>query len=245
MQMFSSRSVAGAVLFGMLVDATILAAQSTHAAPPAPPAVPGLEFPVQMRQKVEAGKTPVGTKIEAKLIVATLVNGVVIPQDAILSGEVIESASKTAGDPSRLTICLESAEWKNGSTPASLALPSKIYLTSWYYPFVIPPKQDFLGGLPDATHGTSQRLGGARYPNPSTKDAPPYSSGNTDTDKNPTPGESSTTSATPHRERMKSVQSIQKSGVVALVSAQSTIKLDKSTTYVFAPEDLGANSRVP
>jgi len=42
----------------------------------------GLEFPVIMRQNVAAGKTPVGTKVQAKLVVATLVDGVVVPQDA-------------------------------------------------------------------------------------------------------------------------------------------------------------------
>lgn len=240
--MFFSKSVAAVALFGTLVGTTVLRAQST----PAVHAAPGLEFPVVMRQKVEAGKTPVGTKIEAKLTVATLVNGVVIPQDAVLSGEVIESSAKTATAPSRLTICLASAEWKNGSMPAALVLPAKIYLTSWYYPFVIPPKQDFLGGLPDATHGSSQRLGGAAtYPNPNTKDSPPYSRGNTEIDKNPAPTEPSTAAASPHREMMKNVQSSQKGGVVALVSAHSTIKLDKSTTYVFAADDLGANTRVP
>src|ERR1700687_5445684 len=101
MQMFSSRSVAAAMLFGTFVGATVLRAQSTRAV--SSPA-PGLEFPVVMRQKVEAGKTLVGTKIEAKLTVATLVNGVVIPEDAVLSGEVIESSAKTAADPSRLAI---------------------------------------------------------------------------------------------------------------------------------------------
>lgn len=238
--MFSSRSVAAVVLFGTFVGTTVLRAQSTHAT------ASGLEFPVVMRQKVEAGKTPVGTKIEAKLTVATLVNGVVIPQDAVLSGEVIESSSKTATNPSRLTICLESAEWKNGSTPAALVLPSKIYLTPWYYPFVMPAKPDFLGALPDATHGSSQRSGGAApYPNPNTKDSPPYSRGSTDIDKNPAPGEPSTPPTLPHREMMKNVQSSQKGGVVALVSDHSTIKLDKSTTYVFAADDLGAKPRVP
>src|SRR5277367_4444886 len=49
------------------------------------------EFPVTMRQNVKAGKTPVGTKVEAKLTTATLVKGAVIPAGAIFSGEVVES----------------------------------------------------------------------------------------------------------------------------------------------------------
>jgi hypothetical protein len=55
---------------------------ATHSSPA------GGEVPAVMRQDVAAGKTPVGTRVEAKLAVATLVNGTVIPKDAILSGGV-------------------------------------------------------------------------------------------------------------------------------------------------------------
>ena len=68
-----------------------------------------LEFPVIMRQNVVAGTTPVGTKVQAKLAVATLVDGVVVPRDAVLSGEVTESVAKSAIDPSRLAIRMDSA----------------------------------------------------------------------------------------------------------------------------------------
>ncbi len=88
----------------------------------------GTEFPIFMKQNIVAGKTPVGTKIQAKLVAATLVNGVVVPRDAILSGEVIESVKKSASDPSRLAIRMDSADWKKGSVPI------KAYLTAWYYP---------------------------------------------------------------------------------------------------------------
>lgn len=238
MQIFSNRSVAAVVLFGTLVGTTISPAQSTHAAPSARP---GLEFPVVMRQNVEAGKTPVGTKIQVRLMVGTLVNGIVVPEGADLSGVVVESSFKTATDPSRLAICLQSAEWKNGSTPAALALPSKIYLTAWYYPLVTPP-QDFPDGLPDATHSGPQRRGGtASYP--STNDSPSSTRANAEKDRNP-PLPSRT--VTPHREMMKDVQSAKTgAGGVVIVSARANIKLDKSTTYVFAEGDLGADSRIP
>src|SRR5215467_13263041 len=63
-----------------------------------------LVFPVVFDQGVTAGKTPVGTKIQAKLVVATLMEGTVIPRSAMFSGEVTESAPKTKTDPSRLAI---------------------------------------------------------------------------------------------------------------------------------------------
>jgi hypothetical protein len=77
---------------------------------------------------VAAGKTPVGAKIKARLAVATLIDGKVIPRSAVFSGEVIDSAAKTATDPSRLAIRMDSVVWKKGS--ASLTA----YLTAWYYP---------------------------------------------------------------------------------------------------------------
>ena len=61
----------------------------------------GLEFPATMRKKIVAGVTPVGTVVQAKLEVATLVDGVVVPENAILSGEVTESSAKSDTDPSR------------------------------------------------------------------------------------------------------------------------------------------------
>ncbi len=74
-----------------------------------------LEFPVVMQQNVAAGKTPVGAKIRAKLEVATLIDGKVVPRNAVFSGEVIESVAKTPTDPSRLAIRINSVLWKKES----------------------------------------------------------------------------------------------------------------------------------
>ncbi len=51
-----------------LTSVSVLAQQK----PVPPPPSAGIEFPVVMRQKVSAGKTPVGTRIRAKLVIATL-----------------------------------------------------------------------------------------------------------------------------------------------------------------------------
>lgn len=57
------------------------------------PAAP--EFPVILQQSVTAGQTPARTKIQTNLLVVTLFNGMVIPRNAVISGEVIESSAKT------------------------------------------------------------------------------------------------------------------------------------------------------
>jgi hypothetical protein len=205
----------------------------------------GLEFPVVMRQNVAAGATPVGTRVEAKLAVATLVNGVVVPQDAILSGEVTESVAKSATGPSRLGIRIDSAQWKNGARPKVLQLTTKVYLTAWYYPVVMPSPQD-ISDDPMNTAPTPRRRNGSPsdsappYPTPNLSAAEPFPghdpSRKVDTFPAPPASESSISQ---HRVLMRDVESTRNSeGVVTLTSKRSNIKLDKTTTYVFAAGNL-------
>lgn len=198
----------------------------------------GAEFPVIMRQNVLAGKTAVGTKVQAKLAVATLVKGTVIPEDAILSGEVTESVAKSASDASRLGIRIDSAQWKNGSTPL------KIYLTVWYYPLATESIADPSDNPMSTAHGSVQVSAGGGRPDPRTSAASqPFP--DPDTDKNNTtlpPRPHSSISK--HRVLMKDVESSRnEDGTVTLISKRFNIKLDKSTTYVLAAGDLGAGSR--
>ncbi|MGA3089862.1 MAG: hypothetical protein ABSD75_14700 [Terriglobales bacterium] len=198
----------------------------------------GLELPVIMRQKVDAAKTPVGTTVQAKLTVATLVNGVVIPEGAILSGEVTVSGAKSGGDPSRLAIRFDSAQWKNGSVPTVVALAPRLYLTPWVYPISLLDK-DSSGG-PDARETRNWGGGPGNIPPgaPPASQRFPGSGRNGDNDtiqgqKNPGPDSSN------HRVLMKNVESSRTSdGGVTLTSQRSNIKLDKSTTYVLATSDL-------
>jgi hypothetical protein len=195
----------------------------------------GLEFPVIMGQNVRAGATAVGTKVRGKLTLATLVNGVVIPPSAILSGEVIESAPKSATSPSRLAIRMESAQWKNGSVAARLDLPKTVYLTAWYYPVTIAENQDPRYAAADPVNGPRTWSGSGNVRNnplgPSATHDPSADHGVLP----PSPG-----SDTPqHRVVMKNVESARnRDGAVTLTSKQSNISLDKSETYVFASGNL-------
>jgi len=189
-----------------------------------------MEFPVILQQKVVAGKTPVGTKVQAKLTVATLLAGVVIPQDAIISGEVIESAAKSGADPSRLALRMDSVQFKSGAAPTVIPLELKLYLTAWYYPAVNQNPSD---GIPDAAHNPKP-WGGGIYPgrNPTS---PPLSGPDASPDTFPAPA----SGAANRRSLMKNIDSSSASdGVITLTSRHSNIKLDKSTTYVLAATDL-------
>lgn len=217
------RNVAVTIIFATAV----LSSQQTPV--PANP-ITGLELPVVMKQNVASGKTPVGTKVSARLTIATLVKGTVVPVDAVLSGEVTESAAKSGSEPARLAIRMDSAQWKNGS------LPLNVYLTAWYYPVSTLTPNDPSGQPGDASH-SSASWGGGPYGNANSR--PPTLPGTgTDPDSdNRLPSQQSGISQ--HRLVMKDVDSVRNSqdGSVTLTSNRSNIKLDKSTTYVLAASD--------
>jgi hypothetical protein len=198
------------------------------------PAAPGSvtqEFPVTMQQNVVAGKTAVGAKVEAKLTTATLVNGVVVPRNAVFSGEVIESAAKSDASPAKLGIRMDSVKWKNGS------LATKVYLTAWYYPVQITPAQNLSYGPPGEADNPQHWNGLGPYPGPGAPAALPFPNAS---GESPSAAPSGTTSNTStHRVLMKNVQYVRNpDGSVAITSRSSNIKLDKSTAYVLASGDL-------
>ena len=190
---------------------------------PAPAATP-LEFPLILQQTVLAGKTTVGTKIEARLSLATLVDGKVIPRNALFSGEVMESAAKSKSAPSRLAIRFESAQWKNMS--ASM----KIYLLPWFYPSVASQSsQDLQYGPPQPPSRTWNGQG--EYPDTNTKVYRPFPGA--DSDKDSAVPNASVSATSNQRLQLKNVTSeLGSDGTITLVSSHSNIKLDKSTTYL-------------
>lgn len=222
--MFSRRFVVRSVACTAVFCQPFLFAQST-AGQPARPSTrisAAYEFPVTMRQNVIAGKTRVGTRVEATLTIATLVKGTVIPMGATFSGEVVESAAKAGSDPSRLAIRMDSVRWKKGSA----SIP--VYLTAWYYPIQMATDEDHSNDL-----GTPPP-GRIRNRNPS---------GPTPFPGSPTPGSDGPSGplskVSENRVVMKDVESThQGDGVLVLTSSRFNLKLDKTTTYVLATSDL-------
>lgn len=189
------------------------------------------EFPIVMHQSVVAGKTAVGTKIQAKLGAATLVDGVVIPRNAVFSGEVIESAAKTANGPSRLAIRMDTVQWKD------LSASIKVYLTSWYYPTKDEAGQNLQYG---PTQPASRTWNGAgAYPDPNSKSYKPFPRSDSDSDKAGAVPDTPSSILSNRRILMRDIQSERnRDGVITIVSYRSNIKLDKLTTYVLSAGDL-------
>jgi len=180
---------------------------------------------------VTAGKTPAGTKVQAKLEVATLVEGSVIPRDAVFSGEVIESVAKTKSDPSRVALRMDSVQWKTGS--ASI----QVYLTPWYYPTNESVGQDLQYGPQQPAKRTWNGQG--QYPDPNSKVYRPFPG--SDSDKSASVPDTPSAITSNHRVLMKNVTTATSNdGTLALVSKQGNIKLDKLTIYVLSRGDLNA-----
>jgi hypothetical protein len=224
--MFRRTAAVSTLILLVVSSSTILPGQQK----PATPAASGTpEFPVVLQQSVTAGKTPVGTEIQAKLGVATLLDGVVIPRDAVFSGEVIASSAKTATAPSRLAIRVHSVQWKKGSTAVTA------YLTAWYYPTMDTAGQDLQYGPDQAPKKTWNGLG--QYPDTTTKVYKPFPG--SDTDKAGSVPDTPSSVSSNRRAVMKDVQSVKDNdGALALVCKRNNIKLDRLTTYVLANSDL-------
>jgi hypothetical protein len=187
------------------------------------------EFPVNLQQTVTAGKTPPGTKIQAKLWVATLLDGAVIPRNAVFSGEVVESVAKKGTDPSRISLRMDSVQWKNGSAAV------KVYLTSWYYPARNESGQDLQYAPAQPANRTWN--GEGQYPDPNSKVYKPFPG--SESDKGSSVPDTPNATPSNHRVLMQDVATASGSdGTLTLVSARTNLKLDKLTTYVLSSGDL-------
>ncbi|HKW17097.1 MAG TPA: hypothetical protein VJO35_06285 [Terriglobales bacterium] len=174
---------------------------------------------------MESGKTSVGTKVEAKLTVATLVNHMVIPKGAVFSGVVIESVAKGSKNPSRLAIRMDFVKWKDGSTPI------KAYLIPWYYPKTVANGPSLQYGPPQPPSATWN--GEGQYPNAGSRVYQPFPDGS---DKSAGAIPDTTSSKTANAAvPMKDLQLAPTTdGGIALVCEHANLKLDKLTTYVLA-----------
>lgn len=227
--MFARTILAGSVLSTLLFVPVFTIGQEKAVAGPVSPGV--REFPVIMQQSVTAGKTPTATKVSAKLSVATLVDGVVYPKNAIFSGEVTESVAKTDTSPSRLAIRMDSVLWKGGS--AAL----KVFLTGWYYPTRIAVGQDLLYRPIDTTVNWKTWNGTGAYPGPNVEPFP-----GSDSNRGPTSVPNTPVAVTLENPvMMKHVESHRNGdGSLAITCIRSNIKLDRLTDYVLATGERAA-----
>jgi hypothetical protein len=182
-----------------------------------------------VQQSVEAGKTPVGTKVKGKLAAATLFHGTLIPMNAVVSGVIFEWVGKSAKAPSRLGIRMETASWKDRSS-----CMMKAYLMPLYYPMTAQSVQ----GLPlESPDPDSRSLSG-----PAQSGSPmhqPFPGSNSETSQGAIPDDA-TISSRPVAIKNVALGEVSDGGI-DLVSEHANIKLFKMTTYVLAALEPPAN----
>ena len=223
------RTAVAAVVVVAVICSGVLGGQQT---PAGPGSTSVKEFPVNLKQEVTAGKTAVGTKVQAKLTVATLVDGTVFPKNTIFSGEVTESTAQSADSPSRIGIRMDSAQWKNGSAPI------KVYLTAWFYPMIAARGQDLSYGPPQSPTRTWN--GAGTYPDPNSPASQPFPNGDTSGRADAAP-EAQVYALSKQRVLMRDVEPERSNdGALAITSRSFNLKLDKMTTYVLATGELPA-----
>lgn len=180
------------------------------------------EFPLVLQQSIESGKAKIGTKVQAKLAVATMFDGTVIPRNAVFSGVVIESIPKSAKEPAKIAIRMETAEWKHGSSSMMA------YLLPLYYPATTQAMQNF-----EASQESGPTSNGAQG---SSSESPTSHQSFPSNESQAAIPEISTTSNRPVQIKNVTV-ALADDGGAALVSQHSNIKLFKLTTYVFAARE--------
>ncbi|HEV7220809.1 MAG: hypothetical protein ACHP8A_10040 [Terriglobales bacterium] len=213
--MFSLRFVVPGALLGFWFAASY--AQQT----PTPSPHPALhEFPLTLQENIESGKAKIGTKVQAKLAMATMFHGMIIPRNAVFSGLVIESDAKSAKAPAKLAIRMETAEWKDGSTSLTA------YLLPLSYATTAPAVQGLRNESQDPdsrtlSEGQSESPMQRSFPNNDSQAAQAAIPEIPTASNRPVP--------------MKNVVIARADeGGAALVSDRGNIKLNKMTTYVFA-----------
>ncbi len=200
------------------------------------------EFPIVLRQKIEAGKTPVGTKVEAKLITATMVRGVIVPRNALFSGEVTRSIARAAEAPSQLAVRMHTLQWRDHS------MPLESDLTAWIYPVANTSTQPLSYEPPDASKSPRTWNGGGAYPDPNNPVSQHKFPGRENSDGN---GQASAPASQIAKSRVPMrdvISQAMRGGGLALVSSKENIKLDKSTTYVLSgalPEPASPETTAP
>jgi hypothetical protein len=216
----------------LLAGSVVAFAQLPPPPPPPPKAQPSLEFPAALQSKVVAGSTAVGTEVRAKLTLATLVAGVVIPEEAIISGRVEQSVARTKDAPSLLKIKFDSAHWKKGS------LPLDLYLVSCYYPLEF---NTAAADNPPGVHGDiGITMGSAPAPGSLPRSNGGLPSNGTPSmdashqDNFPDPrGNVSLSEVAKHWVRMEKVETAPSpDGGLQMTSTDRNIKLDKNTIYL-------------
>jgi hypothetical protein len=208
------------------------------AQPTRPAAAVAQEFPAVFERKVVAGQVAQGSEFHARLKMATLVRGVVVPEGAELRGVVEESAAKSGDSPSRLKIHITQLKWGAGEMALDL------YLTDHYDRELTPGNSMSAeqGKTDLPVKGTGSEPSGWRNEGftsrpvrgtPSSLRTIPLGSDDFDK-KNREPSAAPEKAAAATHGKLDGIESVRDaSGAILLTSRTHTIKLGRELVYSF------------
>ncbi len=113
---------------------------------------PGLRIPAVVSRTIRAEKVRPGDEVRFDLVEGILLGqGVVIPSGAHLRGHVLKAEPITASSPSRLSVEVDSAEWRHGEVPLH-AFIAAIVIRQFTTDPMDPPCSSDESGPPDLPH---------------------------------------------------------------------------------------------
>ncbi len=116
---------------------------------------PDTRFPVALRQTVRASRSKVGSAVEFRTLEPILIgNGIVVPENATLLGEVAFVRSDPfATPPSWIRIVVSGLRWKTGTASLNCIVDSVYYARSTYFggPYS-GPRPTFVEGIHIQSH---------------------------------------------------------------------------------------------
>jgi hypothetical protein len=135
---------------------SILSIVTAGAAAQEPPSVKhDTTFPVELRHTIHSKSAKVGDPVVFRTIESTLIdNGIVVPSDAELLGEVEEVQVSTRSSPeSSLTIRIHTLRWEKNEVPLNAVVTGLFYAHASYLnssPTI--PKVTFMEGIHIVAH---------------------------------------------------------------------------------------------
>ncbi len=117
--------------------------------------LPDTRFPVELHQTVRASHAKVGDAIEFRTLEPTLIgNGVVVPENAKLLGEIVFIRSvSNATPPSWIRIVVNGLHWRNGQATLNAVVDGVYYVRSAYFDSQHRgPRSTFLEGVHISPH---------------------------------------------------------------------------------------------
>lgn len=112
------------------------------------------QFPVELRHTLKAASAKIGDPVEFRTAAPVLIgNNIVVPEDSVILGTVIEVRHKAAESPrSLIRIRIHTLKWKNGETGLNAMVSSVLRPRAFALGINVTHPTTFLEGIRVVSH---------------------------------------------------------------------------------------------